>query len=215
MVDLVKIPIEQLREHPYGLTVMKPRTFAKLVRHIETTGWYEPLTVRRVAQSNELATYEVINGHSRLRALRRLQTRTALCLVSEMDDQEALLRLATLDRLRGVDAPERRTLVLEQLLTTMSVEDLMAILPDDRKSIERVQHLVSGDEVGPPTKPAPGEAAPPAIVSFMLERADAEAVDLAIDMVLRTSTDRPASRAKALALLAQSFLDQLRPGIAA
>ena len=88
MVDLVKIPIEQLREHPYGLTVMKPRTFSKLVKHIEATGWYEPLTVRHAAPSTERTTYQVINGHSRLRALRWLRTPTALCLVSEMDDQE-------------------------------------------------------------------------------------------------------------------------------
>ena len=105
--------------------------------------------------------------------------------------------------------------MLERLLTTMSVEDLVAILPDDRKSIERVQHLVSGDDDGLPTRPAPGEAVPPAIVSFMLERTDAEVVDLAIDLVLRTNTVRPVSRAKALAVLAQSFLDRLRPGIAA
>lgn len=215
-MELIDISIERLQVHPHQSSVMKPRTLAKLIKHIEATGWYEPLAVRRRSQGASETHYEVINGHSRLRALRFLHKSTVSCVVSDIDDVQTLLLLATLNRLQGVEVPERRPLLLEQLLATMQVEELGDLLPDHRKLIERVHALMSalGDE-SQELSEVPPKALPSAILSFVMDKADAGDVDLALDVILRGRATKPMSRSEALTVLAREFLFRLKPAMVA
>ena len=66
-----------------------------------------------------------------------------------MDDREAKLLLATLNRLEGQDIPIRRAQLIHELLGEMNVTDLGGLLPENDKQIEELQSLLEfpADEV--------------------------------------------------------------------
>lgn len=130
---LQDIPVELLVPHPENSNFMDAETLKKLRRHIERTGRYEPLTVR--PHPSEACKFQVINGHNRLRVLRALNHQRAHCLVWNLDDDQTRLYLATLNRLSGKDVPEHRATLLENLLGTFDIDELSALLPDDRKQM--------------------------------------------------------------------------------
>jgi ParB family chromosome partitioning protein len=181
----------------------------KLRRHIERTGRYEPLTVR--PHPSAKGKYEVLNGHNRLRVLRAIGHESARCVVWEVDDAQARLYLATLNRLAGSDIPERRAALLESLLGGFDIAELSALLPDDRRQIEeleRLSRLEPEDLVaGAPEKQ---EAHVPVILDFILEEAEAKEVNLALDMV-RASEAENISSSQALIRLARFYLTRCRP----
>ena len=115
-MKIQEIPTGLLLEHPENSNFMNAETAQKLRRHIERTGRYEPLTVR--PHPFEEGKFQVINGHNRLRVLRALNYQIAHCVVWDLDDDQTRLYLATLNRLSGSDIPERRAVLLENLLDT-------------------------------------------------------------------------------------------------
>ena len=115
-IKFEKITIELLLEHPENSNHMKAEIVQKLWCHIEKTGRYEPLTVRPFP--NQMGKFQVINGHNRLRILRAIGYTMVYCLVWDIDDDQTRLYLATLNRLSGVDVPERRAILLTNLFGT-------------------------------------------------------------------------------------------------
>ncbi len=116
---LQDIATNLLEEHPENNNFMDADSLLKLRRHIEKTSRYEPLTVRPHPWKE--GKYQVINGHNRLRVLRALDHSSTRCVVWNLDDHQARLYLATLNRLSGHDIPERRAVLLENLLACFSI----------------------------------------------------------------------------------------------
>lgn len=182
----------------------------KLRRHIERTGRYEPLTIR--PHPSLEGKYEVLNGHNRLRVLRAIGRGSARCSVWDIDDAQARLYLATLNRLAGSDIPERRATLLESLLGTFDVADLSALLPDDRGQIEelrRLSHLEPEDVIAT-SELERKEGDVPVILDFVLAEAEAKEVNLALDMT-RASAEERISASQALVELARFYLIRCRP----
>ena len=198
------IPLPLLMPHPENSNFMDAETTKKLRRHIERTGRYEPLTVR--PHPREEGKFQVINGHNRLRVLRTLNYQTAHCVVWNLGDDQTRLYLATLNRLSGSDVPERRAALLENLLTTFDINELTALLPDDRKQIEELKRLsrIELDELTPRTM-AEERFAVPVILDFLLEESEAKEVNLALDLILN-SEKKEISRSQALVRLARFYL---------
>jgi ParB/RepB/Spo0J family partition protein len=146
------IGIEKLRDHPANANGMDEATLAKLAGHIAVTGLYEPLVVRR--HPREAGCYEVLNGHHRREALRRLGRTEASCVVWEVSDAQALMLLATLNRLTGRDDLLRRARLLEQLHRRGDPESLAARLPEGRKKLEKLLTLNRPPEMAAPAATA-------------------------------------------------------------
>lgn len=204
------IPIDCLTPHPENSNRMSAEMLRKLRRHIEQTGRYEPLTVRPhpIAEGK----YEILNGHNRLRVLRALGHKSARCVVWDVDEDQARLYLATLNRLAGSDIPERRTALLESLLGTFDVAELSALLPDDRRQLEeleRLSHLGPEDLVAA-SAPDKHEPRVSVILDFILEKAEAKEVNLALDMI-RASEKEDISGSQALVRLARFYLVRCTP----
>lgn len=206
---LQDIPVDLLVAHPENSNFMDAETLKKLRRHIERTGRYEPLTVR--PHPWEEGEFQVINGHNRLRVLRALKYQTARCLVWNLDDDQARLYLATLNRLSGRDIPERRAALLENLLDTFDISELSTLLPDDRKQLEELSRLacLETDEFVERTT-AEEQPRVPVILSFMLEESEARELNLAIDLVLNAEEGK-LSRSQALVHLARFYLEHCKP----
>ena len=207
---LQDIPIDHLVPHPENSNRMSADMLTKLRRHIERTGRYEPLTVRPHPSLED--KYEVLNGHNRLRVLRAIGRESARCSVWDIDDAQARLYLATLNRLAGSDIPERRAALLESLLGTSDVAELSALLPEDREQLEelkRLAHLEPEDFISKSASEKQ-ESQVPAILDFILPEAEAKEVNLALDMI-RASAEERISAGQALVRLARFYLVRCRP----
>ena len=93
---VTEVEISRLLPHPENSNRMDVETLSKLRRHIESTGRYEPLVVR--PHPTEDGRFQVINGHHRLQVLKALGHTKARCVIWEVDDDQARLYLATLNR---------------------------------------------------------------------------------------------------------------------
>jgi len=178
------IPLGALEPHPENSNRMPAHLTEKLKGHIERTGLYEPLVVRPIGAGEAMRTcpgaaapgsrasrddlkseisdfrsrYQILNGHHRARVLRQLGHTRARCDVWEVDDDEALLLLATLNRLEGRDDPSARAHLVAHLARGRSAEDLARLLPEPPDAVERLLRLAQP----PPAPLAPEAIEPPA-----------------------------------------------------
>lgn len=203
------IALDDLIPHPLNSNVMPEDLRAKLKAHIKRTGRYPFLVVR--PHPDEAAKYQVLDGHHRVAVLRELGHTEARCDVWEVDDREAKLLLATLNRLEGSDQPAKRAQLIHELLGEMSLGDLSGLLPETDKQIEELHALLEfpAEEIADLLEEQAEEAEKvlPRIISFVVtpdqERVIEQAVELASDGV--PGRDR---KAKGLTNLAKHFLKE-------
>jgi len=122
------VPLDRLRPHPLNANVMSDDLRAKLRAHISRTGRYPFIVVR--PHPEEPDEFQVLDGHHRVEILRDLGHTEARCDVWAVDDREAKLLLATLNRLEGQDLPVRRAQLVHELLGELSLADLAGLLPE-------------------------------------------------------------------------------------
>ncbi len=216
------IPLEALEPHPENANRMPPRLLEKLKGHIRRTGLYEPLVVRPIGgkcgvrraecgvdgrkDPRPRGRYQILNGHHRARVLRDLGHTHARCDVWEVDDDEARVLLATLNRLEGRDDPTARALLVAHLAEGRSAADLARLLPEPPDAVERLLRLAA-----PPPEPVdPADVAPlPRPMTFFLTEEQHAAVVEALreaDPPGRMAGEKP-DRARALERLALWYLE--------
>ena len=175
------IPLDALQAHPENSNRMPARLMEKLKSHIQRTGLYEPLVVRPLPHLapgehtggntreeaplavqppvySRGANYQILNGHHRAAVLRELGHTHARCDVWEVDDREARVLLATLNRLEGRDDPAARAHLVARLAESASADDLARLLPEPPDAVERLLRLAQP----PPAPLDPNKVALPA-----------------------------------------------------
>ncbi len=201
MPELRLIPLSRLRPHPRNSNVMPEAMLEKLVRHLERANRYPPLIVRPIETDASDAepswrdrgeatadvttppsAYEILDGHHRAEALRRLGREHARCDVWRVGDEDALMLLATLNRLRGHDDPLRRAELLRELAAAQQRgrERLAAWLPERSAQVRRL--LAMRPRVPRPRSPRHAEAMP-VPVHFFLRPAEKRELDAALRRV--------------------------------
>ena len=179
--QLAEIPLERLVPHPANPNVMDAELFAKLREHIHRSCRYPPLIVREL----EDGMYEIVDGVQRKGVLADLGLRTATCVVWDVDDEEVLLLLATLNRLHGEDVPGRRAALLRQLAITSSEEELARLLPDTEVEISAALAATNFDidafveELE--TRAGAVRASAPRLFSFAVPAEDVDVVERALE----------------------------------
>jgi len=167
------LPLDALDSHPENANRMPPDLFEKLKGHVARTGRYEPIVVRPVpspvtrGRVRKSQRYQILNGHHRAAVLRQLGHTRARCDVWDVDDDEARMLLATLNRLEGRDDPKARARLVVHLATGRSAEDLARLLPEPPDAVERLLRLAE-----PPPEPAAAdslEPLPQALTFFLSE----------------------------------------------
>jgi len=157
MVDrstIQSIALDRLIAHPDNPNRMSSGNFAKLVRNIEQTGRYEPLIVRpyrkrhressiehRAPSIENRARFQIINGYHRWQVLRQLGYKRADVIVWDVDDDQADLLLATLNRLAGCDELSRKISLLKKLSKKMNARELSKLIPQTPGQIKRLVNL--------------------------------------------------------------------------
>lgn len=167
--------MDRLRAHPANSNVMPERLVAKLADHIAETDRYPPLIVRQLPAHvgvdggpADEPVYQILDGHHRAEALKRLGKTTAECVVWRADDREALLLLATLNRLQGQDDPRRRAALLSALADRHDMKALAGLLPERADQLKKL--LAINAHAPTPRAPQPLEDVPVAVHFFLLPR---------------------------------------------
>ncbi len=194
------ILIDKLIAHPANPNRMSGTTFNKLIGHIERTGNYEPVVVRPCQQRP--GCYEIINGHHRVKALKKLGDKGCDCVVWQVDDAETLVLLGTLNRLSGHDVLEKKAQLIKSLSERFSTKDLGRLLPETKTAIERLKNLHM------PARPMAGEheAFLNPLVFFLTDEQKhtvAEAIAAAAAGAEGTAAQK---KAKAIVRIARTFL---------
>jgi len=155
------IALDRLTAHPDNPNRMSSSNFAKLVRNIEQTGRYEPLIVRPYR-----GRFQIINGYHRWQALRQLGHKRADVIIWDVDDDQAGLLLATLNRLAGSDELNRKISLLKKLSKKMNARELSKLIPQTPGQIKRLINLRIPKA---PAKIAPDKFANP-LVFFVTDK---------------------------------------------
>lgn len=203
-----EIAIDALIPHSENCNIMDEEALSKLKRHIRDTGRYEPITAR--PHPCEPSKYQVINGHHRLKVLKELGYKTAKCSIWDIDDTQARLYLATLNRLSGKDIPERRAILLEKLLVIFKVDELAALLPDPKTQLDELERMLQSLPqdvealIVAANEKVVLDTPIPVMLSFMLDEISASKVNMVLDRIIEESGN--ISRSQALSTLADIYL---------
>jgi len=203
-MEIESIELGKLLDHPLNANVMSVEQLLKLRRQIGGSGRYEPLVVRR--HPSKAGFYELLNGHHRRRVLAQLGHERASCVVWEVSDEEALMLLATLNRLCGQDDPHLRGRLLEELGRTKDMEQLRKVLPETEEKLRKLLSLGSGPRVASGTV----GPMPEAMTFFVMADEKAvicEGIKVIRDRLNEKRGDRKASRGEVLAEMAKRTTD--------
>jgi ParB family transcriptional regulator, chromosome partitioning protein len=207
------IALSDLLPHPLNSNVMSEDLQAKLKAHIKRTGRYPFLVVR--PHPDEAGKYQVLDGHHRVAILRDLGHTEARCDVWEVNDREAKLLLATLNRLQGQDQPLRRAELIHELLAEMNVADLGGLLPETEKQLEELHALLEfpAEEVAAllEEQAQAAEKVLPRVMTFVVTPEQEELIEQAVELASDGTPGRD-RKAKGLANLAKRFLQERSDG---
>jgi ParB family chromosome partitioning protein len=193
------IDLDKLIAHPDNPNRMSSATFRKLVRNIGRTGRYEPIVVRPHPIRD--GYFQIINGHHRCQALARLGYEAGDCVVWDIDDAEAEILLATLNRLCGTDELGKKLGLLRRLSKRMESRELARLVPQTAKQIERLVNLKM------PSMPAEAKDFYNPMV-FFVNNAQGEVIEKALSSAQAAGEEktRAAKRAAALVRIAREYL---------
>ncbi len=196
------IALEKLIAHPDNPNRMSNANLAKLVRNIERTGRYEPITVRPHPQKKDC--FQIINGYHRCHALTKLGYKTADCIVWDIDDKQTDILLTTLNRLGGSDNLDKKIGLLKRLNKRMESAELAKLLPATAKQIERLTNLKMPSIAAKTNAKCLSNP-----IVFFVNDAQQETIENALSLAqeFHSEETKAARRAAALAQIAEHFLN--------
>jgi hypothetical protein len=151
-----------------------------------------------------------LDGRHRADVLRNLGAESATCVVWDVGDDEAMVLLATLNRLEGADVPARRASLIQELADHRPLAELAELLPETEAELaSSLQSLEFDLETF--IEQLDGEADDlerdlPELFSFAVDRDDVPLVEQALDRAAAQLTGRN-RRGQALVALARNYLD--------
>ena len=204
---LVEVSVDRLKPHPANSNVMSSELKATLRANIERTGEYPPVIVRPHPEHKD--NYQILDGHNRVEALGELHHERITCYLWPCSDEEALLLLATLNRLEGSDVPAKRAELIQELNDLIPEADLAGLLPESAELIEEALSLIDIDEeqIFAELERAAASVSPgPAHISFAVLREDEPEIERAVTAVADglSGLNR---RGRALAQICRQFLE--------
>ncbi len=137
-VEIDKLVINQSNLRRYTKTIRK-----KLRWWIENTGFYPPIIVKPSGNK-----YYVLDGLLRYQILKEMGIgRIAVVPIDFKDERMERFFVLTINKLRGAENPIVRAHLISEFIDkwNMRVDELIKILPDTKRNIERLLRMVKGD----------------------------------------------------------------------
>jgi len=121
-----QIPIDELQEAPWNYKAEDERMEQALINNMKRNGQIVNLIVRTIGKDR----YEVVNGNHRLRALRALGAKTALCFdLGEIDTATAKRIALETNEVSFAPNQEALTVVLKTIIDKYGLKDVAETTP--------------------------------------------------------------------------------------
>ncbi len=133
-MQVTEISVDQLIEASWNPNCMTLAMADRLNASISRFGLVENLVVRRLNQHR----YEVLSGNQRFASVRAFGFRKVPCVVVEADDTEARLLAEAFNKIEGEDDPGLRAELMREVLTSLSEEEVLSVLPETHSSIREL-----------------------------------------------------------------------------
>lgn len=112
----------------------------KLKENIRSTGLYPAIIVRAKDDF-----YQILDGHHRAIVLQELGYEEADCEIWNVDDKQALILLATLNRLRGTDDIQSRANLMKELSFIDEEFSFVDLVPESNDSLNALISTLDSD----------------------------------------------------------------------
>ncbi len=206
-MKVIEIPVAELREAPWNPNAMDPHMAYRLTASITRFGLVENLVVRSMPDG----TKQVLSGNQRLQVIKDLEYEKAPCVIVELDDANAMLMAQALNQIQGEDDPGLRAELMRSVLTSLSEEDVLAILPESTDSLQELCSIGQGDMAIGLTAWNKAQSARLQHMTFQLTKSQRKVVEQALGRVPEnsfTDTGNPNKRGLALFELCKTFLKE-------
>ena len=168
-----KLPLDALVKRRDRASILSERARRALVGQISRHGCYPAVVVRRAP--NHPGKYEILDGHNRTEILRELGYTDVRCEIWPIDDEEAGVVAATLNRLRGRPDVKRRARQARRIARRLGHEEAAACLGITRRALEQ---LLTSSRPPRPSSGGPGLDLHPVV--FHLSSAEKDQVQEAL-----------------------------------
>jgi len=207
-MQTVDISLTELRPAPWNPNQMDERMMERLRESISRYGLVEPFVVRPLDDS----LYEVLSGNQRLRVLQGMDLKSVPCVVVELNDTKAMLLAQALNGLRGEDDLALKGALLKEILSSVSEDEVLSLLPETTESLKSLslinemdlaEHLKAWEEA----QDARLRHMQLQFTNKQLETVE-EAVSLVIHEAKEDGSDNPNTRGNAVFLLCKFYLER-------
>jgi ParB family chromosome partitioning protein len=209
-VKTIDLEIKQLKSAPWNPNRMDDEMTYRLKESISRYGLVEPLVVRKKDD-----TYEVLSGNQRLKVLQDMDFKQVPCVVIELSDSNAMLLAQALNGLKGEDDFALKGALLKQILSSVSEDEVLSLLPETTESLKSLstinemdlaEHLQAWDKA---------QIARLRHMQLQLTDKQLEVVEEAVSSFIPKAKDEnfgnPNTRGNAVYLLCKFYLDRRQP----
>jgi ParB family transcriptional regulator, chromosome partitioning protein len=206
----IDIDIKELKPAAWNPNQMDEDMANRLKESITRYGLVEPLVVRRKDNS-----YEVLSGNQRLKVLQEMDFKQVPCLVVELNDPGAMLLAQALNGLKGEDDFALKGALLKQILSSVSEDEVLSLLPETTESLKSIsminemdlaEHLQAWDKA---------QIARLRHMQLQFTDKQLETVEEAVSSIIPKAKDEsfgnPNTRGNAIFLLCKFYLDRRQP----
>lgn len=194
------IPVEDIEADPENPNEMDAGLYATLVADIKQYGFTQPILVRPSKTG-----FKLIDGEHRWKAVSELGYATIPAVVIDTSDDDATLRLLTMNRLRGQVVPIRVAYLLADLAKRIPEKQLRQRLGMEAGEFNDKLRLAGvHDEVRARLRATEGSARRAKSrqsLRFTVSREGAQIVERVIDLVAGDTQDR----GEALVIICEAF----------
>lgn len=204
----IDINLTKLRSAPWNPNRMDETMMERLRESISRYGLVEPLVVRPLDDS----LYEVLSGNQRLRVLQGMDLKFVPCVVVELNDTKAMLLAQALNGLRGEDDLALKGALLKEILSSVSEDEVLSLLPETAESLKSLS-LINEMDLAEHLK-AWEETQAARLRHMQLQFTDKqlatveEAVSLMTHEAKKDGFDNPNTRGNAVFLLCKFYLER-------
>jgi ParB/RepB/Spo0J family partition protein len=194
-LDIRTIPLDLIDPDEKNPNEMDPALYDGMLRDIRERGYTQPILVWP-----RDGRFQMIDGEHRWRALGELGYAAAPAVVIEAESEdEARLKLLTMNRFRGQFVPIKLAYLLADLATRIPEKEMSRRLGMDDAELRdslRLAHFT--DDLGIALREAQEREAKdaPTVLSFVCAQRDAQAIERAVEALTSDKLDRGQALAK-------------------
>lgn len=207
-MKIVEIPTTRLCEAAWNPNQMDEKVRILLKNSLSRYGLVEPLVVRKLNS----ASFEVLSGNQRLKALAEAKLKTVPCVVVDLPDTEAMLLTQALNGIKGQDDLVLKGALLKEILSVVPENEVLSLLPETRNSLQTISCINEGELADHLKAWEQAQAAKLNHLQLQFTHQQLETVQEAVSLIMpiakNSPKDNPNTRSTAIFLLCKFYLER-------